>query len=50
MKLRIKKALYRAAKAYQIETDDRSDSEIALDLANIFLQEFTSQEELLKNS
>ena len=43
-----KKALYRAAKAYQIETDDRSDSEIALDLANIFLQEFTSQEELLK--
>lgn len=42
------KALRYAAKLYKIEEGDRSVNEIALDLANTFLGEFTSQEDTLK--
>jgi anaerobic carbon-monoxide dehydrogenase catalytic subunit len=42
------KALRRAAKAYHLEEADRSKEEVALDLANLFLGEFMSQEENLK--
>ena len=42
------KALRRAAKAYHIEETERSKEEVALDLANLFLGEFMSQEENLK--
>jgi carbon-monoxide dehydrogenase catalytic subunit len=42
------KALMRAAKSYGIETDGRAVNEIALDLANTFLEEFRSQEEFLQ--
>lgn len=42
-----KKALYRAANDFHIPTDNRTDEEIALDLANLFIREFTSQEEKL---
>ncbi len=41
-------ALLRAARAYHIETGDRSDNEIALELADRFLAEFTAQEETLQ--
>jgi carbon-monoxide dehydrogenase catalytic subunit len=43
------KALKRFAKQYEIPVEDRADQEIALDLANVFLGEFTSQEETLKS-
>ena len=42
------KALYKAAKLYGIEIENRNNNEIALELSNIFLEEFTSQEEVLK--
>ncbi|MDR3551833.1 MAG: anaerobic carbon-monoxide dehydrogenase catalytic subunit [Clostridia bacterium] len=42
------KALRYAAKLYDIEQDGRSVNEIALDLANTMLGEFSSQEEPLK--
>ncbi len=42
------KALIRTAKLYEIETEDRSVNDIALDLANLFLEEYRSQEEPLK--
>ena len=42
------KALYRVAKAYNIETEGREDNDIALELANLFISEFSSQEENLK--
>lgn len=42
------KALIRTAKLYEIETEGRSAAEIALDLANLFLDEYRSQEETLK--
>ncbi len=41
------KALQRAAKDYKVETAGRSKEEIALDLANLFLEEFMRQEEPL---
>ncbi|MBD3384983.1 anaerobic carbon-monoxide dehydrogenase catalytic subunit [candidate division KSB1 bacterium] len=41
-------ALLRAARAYHIEIGDRSDNEIALELADRFLAEFTAQEETLQ--
>ena len=42
------RALMYAAKLYGIETADRSVNEIALDLANLFLNEFSEQEGFLK--
>ncbi len=42
------KALMRAAKDYHIGTDGKTIEQIALDLANLFLSEFSSQEEVLK--
>ena len=42
------KALIRAAKDYSIETEGKAKEQIALDLANLFLSEFSSQEEVLK--
>jgi anaerobic carbon-monoxide dehydrogenase catalytic subunit len=42
------KALRYAAKLYSIEDEGRSNEEVALDLANTFLEEFSSQEEYLK--
>lgn len=42
------KALMRAAKDYSIGTDGKTKEQIALDLANLFLSEFSSQEEVLK--
>ncbi len=42
------KALYRAAAEYGITTEGREVKQIALDLANLFISEFTSQEETLK--
>jgi len=42
------KALYRIAGKYEIPTDGRSDEEIALALADTFIGEFTSQQEILK--
>jgi anaerobic carbon-monoxide dehydrogenase catalytic subunit len=42
------KALYRVAGKYGIETEDREDNDIALELANLFIDEFNSQEENLK--
>ncbi|MCP4134672.1 MAG: anaerobic carbon-monoxide dehydrogenase catalytic subunit [bacterium] len=46
--LKDRKALLQSAQKYNIETTDRSDNDIALDLADIFLKEFTSQEETLE--
>lgn len=43
-----RKALLRIAAKYGIATADREDNAIALDLANTFIGEFTSQEEELK--
>ena len=42
------KALRRAAKLYKIPEEGRSTNEVALDLANTFINEFSSQEETLK--
>ncbi len=42
------KALRQAAQLYKIAETGRSNPEIALDLCNLFLEEFTSQEEALK--
>jgi carbon-monoxide dehydrogenase catalytic subunit len=42
------KALMYAAELYKIETEGRSVNEIALELANVMLGEFSSQEEELK--
>jgi anaerobic carbon-monoxide dehydrogenase catalytic subunit len=42
------KALYRIAAQYDIETAGREDNDIALDLANVFIGEFASQEEELR--
>jgi carbon-monoxide dehydrogenase catalytic subunit len=41
-------ALRRAARQYHIPEKDRASADVALDLANLFLGEFTSQEEPLK--
>ena len=46
--IRDKQALYRAADDFQIPVENRTVNEIALDLSNLFLKEFTSQEEKLK--
>ncbi len=43
-----KQALYRAANDFHIPIENKTDEEIALDLANLLLDEFTSQEEKLK--
>ncbi len=42
------KALYYAAKLYKIETEGKAVNEIALELANLMLEEFSSQEESLR--
>lgn len=42
--IRDEKALYRVAKLYEIETEGREVNDIALDLANLFIDEFTVQE------
>jgi anaerobic carbon-monoxide dehydrogenase catalytic subunit len=42
------KALKNAAQLFNIEWNGRSNEEIALDLANLFLNEYSSQEEVLK--
>ncbi|MCL2759303.1 MAG: carbon monoxide dehydrogenase, partial [Treponema sp.] len=42
------KALFRIAKLYGVETENREINSIALELANLFLHEFSSQEETLK--
>ncbi|MCK5851327.1 MAG: anaerobic carbon-monoxide dehydrogenase catalytic subunit, partial [Kiritimatiellae bacterium] len=42
------KALHRIAAKFAIPIEDRKDSDIALDLAELFLGEFSSQEESLK--
>ncbi|MBN1542592.1 anaerobic carbon-monoxide dehydrogenase catalytic subunit [candidate division KSB1 bacterium] len=41
------KALHRAARDWGVETEGRSDREIALQLADLFFAEFTSQEKVL---
>jgi carbon-monoxide dehydrogenase catalytic subunit len=41
-------ALLRIARKYDIPTQDRSDNDIALDVANTFLAEYTAQEETLR--
>jgi len=43
-----KEALYRAADMYNINCDNRTNEEIAIDLANLFLEEFMLQEEQIK--
>ncbi len=47
-KITDERALFNAAKLYKIETENRTVNEIALDLANLFLAEFTLQEDYLK--
>jgi len=47
-KITDKKALQRIAMRYHINTENRSDNEIALELANLWIGEFTSQEDNLK--
>jgi carbon-monoxide dehydrogenase catalytic subunit len=47
-KIADKKALIRFAERYDIETDGRETNDIALDLANVFMSEFTAQEEELR--
>ncbi|MDR0502953.1 MAG: anaerobic carbon-monoxide dehydrogenase catalytic subunit [Treponema sp.] len=44
------RTLFYTAKLYGIETGNRDVNAIALDLANLFLGEFTSQEETLKTA
>jgi carbon-monoxide dehydrogenase catalytic subunit len=46
--IRDEDALRRAAQNFEIEESGRSKEEVALDLADLFLREFTSQEDLLK--
>ncbi|RPJ04722.1 MAG: anaerobic carbon-monoxide dehydrogenase catalytic subunit, partial [Spirochaetaceae bacterium] len=47
-KIKDTQALYRAALDFHIPCENRRDENIALDLANLFLEEFTSQEEKLR--
>ncbi len=47
-KITDQKALVRIAGKYNLPTDDRTPEALALDLANLFIGEFTSQEEVLK--
>ncbi|MCK4855820.1 MAG: hypothetical protein KAT31_16185, partial [Bacteroidales bacterium] len=42
------RALYKAAREYKIEVEGREKEEVALDLANILIADYTSQEEKLK--
>ncbi len=42
------RALYKAAREYKIEIEGREKEEVALDLANILIADYTSQEEKLK--
>ncbi len=42
------RALYKAAKEYKIEVEGREKEEVALDLANILIADYSSQEEKLK--
>ncbi len=46
--IRDEEALRRAAKSYEIEDENRSKEEVALDLAEKMLSEFTRQEETLE--
>jgi carbon-monoxide dehydrogenase catalytic subunit len=46
--LKDEKALRKAATEFNINEEGRSVNEVALDLANLFLSEFTSQEDTLK--
>ena len=46
--IRDEQALLRAAAEFNIPAEERTKEEIALDLANLFLSEFTSQEQPLK--
>jgi carbon-monoxide dehydrogenase catalytic subunit len=43
-------ALRRTARTFGIDEEDRAKEDIALDLANLFLAEFTSQEQVLKTA
>jgi carbon-monoxide dehydrogenase catalytic subunit len=47
-KIKDEDALHRTARIYKIPVDNRTTAEIAGDLARLFLEEFTSQEETLK--
>jgi len=47
-KIKDEKALRYAARLYKIEEYDRTANEVALDLANLFINEFSEQEEHLK--
>lgn len=47
-KIKDEAALYRTAKLYKIQTAGREVNDIALELAELWLGEFTSQEECLK--
>ena len=46
--IRDEEALRRAARDFEIEEAGRGKEAVALDLADLFLKEFTSQEEILK--
>ena len=46
-KIKDAKALLRFSKQYGVETENRTENEIALDLANMLLEEFSAQEENL---
>lgn len=41
-------ALRRICKQYELQTAEKSDEELATDLAQVFLDEFTAQEDILK--
>ena len=47
-KITDEKALYRIAKEYGLETESKAVNALALELADLFISEFTSQEEDLK--
>ena len=47
-KITDEKALYRIAGEYGLKTEGKAVNELALELANLFISEFTSQEEDLK--
>ena len=47
-RIKDEKALQRAAKNYKIETEGRTTEQVALDLANLWISDYTSQEEILK--
>lgn len=47
-KIADEKALYRSARSYGVETAGRAVNDIALELTNVFISEFTSQDEDLK--